>query len=67
MNVLNEIPSDQSSSGESLNPRTELVGGKIYSQLHAIGRYSLLLQPPKEWDCTEQRTGETENCTPQVK
>jgi hypothetical protein len=29
MNVLNEIPSDQSSSGESLNPRTELTGGKI--------------------------------------
>jgi hypothetical protein len=29
MNILNEIPSDQSSSGESLNPRTELIGGKI--------------------------------------
>jgi hypothetical protein len=29
MNVLNEIPSDQSSSGELLNPITELIGGKI--------------------------------------
>jgi hypothetical protein len=29
INVLNEVPSDQSSSGESLNPRTELIGGKI--------------------------------------
>lgn len=29
IDVLNEIPSDQSSSGESLNPRAELIGGKI--------------------------------------
>ena len=29
IDALNEIPSDQSSSSESLNPRAELIGGKI--------------------------------------